>query len=67
MEIYKLVFETVIETNPVGVVGIFALGAAFHFCATVAVTKLLQRRAKKQVKETARVGRLRATRSWDAT
>jgi hypothetical protein len=66
MEIYKLVFETVIETNPVGVVGIFGLGAAFHFCLTVAVTKLLQRRAKKQVKETARVGRLRAKRSWDA-
>jgi hypothetical protein len=66
MEIYKLIFETVIETNPVGIVGIFALGAAFHFCVTVAVTKLLQRRAKKQVKETARVGRLRAPRAWDS-
>jgi ribosomal protein S17E len=64
--LYKAVFETVFETNFLGFVGVFALGAAFQLCVTVAVTKLVQKRTKKQVRETARVGRLRAKRSWDA-
>ncbi len=66
MEIYRLLFETAIETNPIGVVGIFSLGAAFGNCLTLVMVKLVRKRAKKQVKETARVGRLRAKRSWDA-
>ena len=66
MEIYRLLFETAIETNPIGVVGIFSLGAAFGNCLTLVMVKLARKHAEKQVKETARVCRLRAKRSWDA-
>ncbi|KKL89297.1 hypothetical protein LCGC14_1916150 [marine sediment metagenome] len=66
MEIYQLVFETAIEINP----GAVAVGAALGIVVGVplgaAIAKLVQKRAERGVKGTARVGRLRAKRAWDA-
>ncbi len=64
--LYKAVFVTVFETNFLGFVGVFALGMAVQLIATAGMSKLVQKRVKKKVKETARVKRLQAKRAWDA-
>ncbi len=63
--LYKAVFETVFEANFLGLVGVFGLGMAFQLIGAVGVSKLVQKRAEKKVKKTARVKRLQAKRAWD--
>ncbi len=64
--LYELLFVTVFETHGVAFASIFVAGIAFGSCLAALIHTLGQKRAKKQVKETARVGRLRAKRAWDA-
>lgn len=62
MEIYRLVFETVFETNIVGFAGVFALGIA----GGLGIAALMYKMTRKKETQDERVGRLRAKRSWDA-
>lgn len=64
--LHELLFVTVFEVHGAGFVGIFAAGMVFGTCLAAALDKLIQKRAERQVKGTARVGRLRAKRAWDA-
>lgn len=66
MEIYQLIFETVIEINPVAVGVGAVLGIVVGVPVGAAIAKLVQKRKGKRVKRTARVGRLQAKRAWDA-